>query len=271
MLHVHFRLDQARVMPPMATLPRALASALLLAAVARAADPLPAKCQAAADAFCATSCYPNLKSRPCGGPMIAADAAGGPHGGGWKCYSPSCLSANHSTYVGGGCFCSDDTQIRAVLHKQPGCAAPAPAPPPIPFGFAKALGDGMVLAAAPKQAMVWGFCDAGASVDVSIDGGATVKAAIGPDQATGALTTWRLKLPATKASFANHTITASSGGKTATLSGVLFGEVWICSGQVRVCLRHHLHTLVMPVAKAACRRNGTYLNTFFYNEPGAPE
>jgi hypothetical protein len=60
------------VMPPMATLPRVLAFALLLAAVARAADPLPAKCQAAADAFCATSCYPNLKSRPCGGPMIAA-------------------------------------------------------------------------------------------------------------------------------------------------------------------------------------------------------
>ena len=50
-----------------------------------AAVPLPPKCQAAADLFCAQSCYPLLKNRPCGGPMIAADAAHGPHGGGFKC------------------------------------------------------------------------------------------------------------------------------------------------------------------------------------------
>lgn len=192
---------------------------------------LPPHCQEAADQFCAESCYPQIKSRPCPGPLVAADAAGGPHGGGWKCYSPSCLSSNHSKYVGGGCFCSDDTQIRAVLHKQPGCTPPAPAPPPIPFGFAKALGNEMVLAAAPKQAMVWGFCDKGASVQVVLDGGPEIQATIGPDQATGALTTWKVKLPATKASFTNHTISASSAGKTVSLQNVWFGEVWLCSGQ----------------------------------------
>ena len=64
---------------------------------------------------------------------------------------------------------------------------------PSRFGFARVHGDGMVLAAAPKQAMVWGFCDEGAAVTVSLDGGAnTIKATIGPDQATGALTTWRV-------------------------------------------------------------------------------
>jgi sialate O-acetylesterase len=89
----------------------------------------------------------------------------------------------------------------------------------------------MVLAAAPKQSMVWGFCAPGASVDVALDGGASIPATIGPDQATGLLTTWRVKLPAMQASFQNHSITATSGGKTQALSNVLFGEVWICSGQ----------------------------------------
>ena len=62
----------------------------------------------------------------------------------------------------------------------------------MPFGFAKVHGDGMVLAAAPKPAMVWGFCDPGAAVTVSLDGAAAIKATIGPDQATGTLTTWRV-------------------------------------------------------------------------------
>ena len=52
---------------------------------------------------------------------------------------------------------------------------------PSRFGFARVHGDGMVLAAAPKQGMVWGFCDEGAAVTVSLDGGAnTIKATIGP-------------------------------------------------------------------------------------------
>ena len=98
------------------------------------------------------------------------------------------------------------------------------------FSFAKAVASGMVLAASPKRAMLWGFCPEGAKVDV-VFGGATLAATIGPDQAGGSLTTWRVLLPATAAGFAEHNISASSGGQTLTLSGVLFGEVWVCSGQ----------------------------------------
>jgi hypothetical protein len=109
-------------------------------------------------------------------------------------------------------------------------------PPPDPpvFSFAKAISDGMVLAAAPKQAMVWGFCKPGSRVTVILDdGGAAMAmaATVGPDQATGRTTTWRTLLPVTPASLANHTITATTGGVTLTLSRVLFGEVWVCSGQ----------------------------------------
>lgn len=55
---------------------------------------------------------------------------------------------------------------------------------------------------------------------------------IGADQATGATNTWRALLPATAASFQPHNITASYNGVTLSLTAVMFGEVWICSGYV---------------------------------------
>jgi len=102
---------------------------------------------------------------------------------------------------------------------------------PTPFVFAKALGDGMVLAASPKQAMVWGFCNPNSSVTVSLDGESVVMATVGPDQADGSLTTWRALLPATVGGFDKHRITATLDNDTILLSDVMFGEVWVCSGQ----------------------------------------
>ena len=40
------------------------------------------------------------------------------------------------------------------------------------------------------------------------------------------------KLPPTKASMQTYNITASSGKESVALADVLFGEVWVCSGQV---------------------------------------
>jgi hypothetical protein len=109
--------------------------------------------------------------------------------------------------------------------------APSPAPT---FSFAKAVGDNMILAAAPKQAMIWGFCDEGTKVTVNF-GGKLQAATIGPDQADGKLTTWRVLLPATAASFDKHNITATSANTTLHLADVMFGEVWVCSGIVACC------------------------------------
>ena len=98
------------------------------------------------------------------------------------------------------------------------------------FRFAATVGDGMILAAAPKRAMVWGFCAPGATVDVAF-AGSRYPATIAPDQATGALTTWRVLLPATASSFAQHSLNVTSGSETITLRDFMFGEVWVCSGQ----------------------------------------
>jgi len=116
---------------------------------------------------------------------------------------------------------------------------PPPSPPPAPpgpppqkgFSFASVVSNGMILAQAPKQAMVWGFVKPGATVTVQLDGGKLLPTKVGPDQATGSSNTWRALLPATAASFDNHTITATSGGVTLAVSNVMFGEVWVCSGQ----------------------------------------
>ena len=164
--------------------------------------------------------------------------------------SAACCAATSFTCTTATWHAADATCLGGDVNKQPSCPRdnawtsflvnyvpkPPPPPPPIPFGFAKVHGDGMVLAAAPKPAMVWGFCDPGAAVTVSLDGAAAIKATIGPDQATGALTTWRVLLPATAAGFTNHTIAATSAGKTVTLSGVLFGEVCTVYG-VRCAVR----------------------------------
>ena len=97
--------------------------------------PLPAACQAAVDALCASDCFPHIKARPCDGPLLGRLDAGkaGAKMAGWKCYSPSTLDpATRTAYVTGTCYCSRDAQIAAVLVATPGCPAPAPPPPPPP-------------------------------------------------------------------------------------------------------------------------------------------
>jgi sialate O-acetylesterase len=98
---------------------------------------------------------------------------------------------------------------------------------PSAFSFANTLGDGMVLQAAPKQAMVWGFVGNGSAVTVHF-GGEDIKAKIVQNIGYKA---WKALLPATAASFDAMTITATSGSSTISIKNVLFGEVWVCSGQ----------------------------------------
>ena len=101
------------------------------------------------------------------------------------------------------------------------------------FRLASVLGNGMVLASHPKQAMVWGFCRSDDEVKVLFNGH-TLRANVAPDHAIGDQTTWRVLLPATEASFDPYEITVISSVSTdynLTLSDVMFGDVWVCGGQ----------------------------------------
>jgi len=109
-----------------------------------------------------------------------------------------------------------------------------PPAPPAAFRFASSQGDNMVLQMAPAQATVWGFVGEGAAVTVTFNGQSiTAQASTWLNQST-----WLAKLPATKGIITaqgggaqEFNITATSGGATITLANVVFGDVWVCSGQ----------------------------------------
>jgi len=86
-----------------------------------------------------------------------------------------------------------------------------------------ALGSHMVLQRAPQRANIWGWTTAGATVSVTFND----KTYTATATAMGA---WNVLLDATPAG-GPHTITVMSGGTTTTLSDVLFGDVFVCSGQ----------------------------------------
>ena len=85
----------------------------------------------------------------------------------------------------------------------------------------------MVLQQAPQRAKVWGFAAAGEAVTVLLDG--MVVASSAPTDNEGR---WSAYLPATYGALNHeHQVVARTAKGEIGLEGVLFGEVWICSGQ----------------------------------------
>ncbi|WAR02032.1 SIAE-like protein [Mya arenaria] len=90
--------------------------------------------------------------------------------------------------------------------------------------FANYYNNHMVLQRAPQRANIWGFGTAGVAVSVKIDGLVVSTINVGADGV------WKTLLPATTAGGPhNVSVTSSDGG--AALSDVMFGDVWVCSGQ----------------------------------------
>ena len=75
------------------------------------------------------------------------------------------------------------------------------------------------------QAPVWGKADPGATVTVKPSWNGKVYSCI-----TGADGKWSVKIDTPKGSYKKYTVTISDG-EPLTLSNVLVGEVWLCSGQ----------------------------------------
>lgn len=114
------------------------------------------------------------------------------------------------------------------------------------FSFSHVYTDGMVLQREPHPASIWGWAAPGATVTLAVavavavtDPDATPRATplANPRSSATATATagpsgaWRASLPPQPASTAAVTVTATSGGTTLTLTDVLFGDVYVCSGQ----------------------------------------
>ena len=102
-----------------------------------------------------------------------------------------------------------------------------------PLAFASSFGDHAVLQQAPAQAVVWGFAPAALGVTLTLAGGGLSSKLYGRLQPFNATAyTWRVSLPPIAADHKPYSITIEqAGAPSATLRDVLFGEVWVCSGQ----------------------------------------
>lgn len=103
------------------------------------------------------------------------------------------------------------------------------------FNVSNTLGNGMVLqrfafdpsgGSPPQQAVVWGFGTPGTQVKTTVSGKATHNTTVGADGV------WRQALLPMPASIVPTDITFTDGAATnLALRDVLFGDVYICSGQ----------------------------------------
>jgi hypothetical protein len=109
--------------------------------------------------------------------------------------------------------------------------------------FANSLGSSMVLQQAPASAQVYGEGPAGQKLQVTLQhsaGGSVATAAASVSVTIGPDGRWVAKLPPVAAaipfsdSVEAYTVTAKSGQSSAVLEDVVFGDVIVCGGQVRV-------------------------------------
>ncbi len=91
------------------------------------------------------------------------------------------------------------------------------------FAFAGALGNDMVLQR-DAEINIWGTGKKGESVTVTFKS-STVNTTVGDDGK------WSVKLPAQEKDKNENTLTAESGGKSITLTGILVGDVYLLGGQ----------------------------------------
>ena len=102
------------------------------------------------------------------------------------------------------------------------------------FSLSETIGSNMVLQRAPARAHLWGWGTPGEKIMLQSSGITTV---------VGADARWSLIMAphAAGPAFGNGDLTLSSKETSVTLQNVLFGEVWLCTGQVlntsRACAR----------------------------------
>ena len=90
----------------------------------------------------------------------------------------------------------------------------------------------MVLQRAPASAVVWGFAPKGTTVTTTIGGTTITSTANSTTVGAPHCCVWRATLPPTAANATAQTISfAASTGERATLTDVLFGDVYVCGGQ----------------------------------------
>ncbi|XP_060553645.1 sialate O-acetylesterase-like isoform X2 [Ruditapes philippinarum] len=91
--------------------------------------------------------------------------------------------------------------------------------------------DHMVLQRAPARAILWGYADViGDTVNIIMNGVKIEQTTVQRSTKNGTEGFWKVKLPA-QTSPGPHAIQVNSSEGMLTFVNVMFGDVWICSGQ----------------------------------------
>ncbi|KAE8295520.1 Sialate O-acetylesterase [Larimichthys crocea] len=98
------------------------------------------------------------------------------------------------------------------------------------LSFASYYGDHMVLQKSPERAVLWGYGPEGTQVTVHLSGPMNQESLV-VNVTNG---TWYATLHPVEAG-GPYNVTASNENSTATLTDVLFGDVWLCGGQSNMC------------------------------------
>ncbi|KAK9520605.1 hypothetical protein VZT92_020478 [Zoarces viviparus] len=98
--------------------------------------------------------------------------------------------------------------------------------------FASYYGDHMVLQKSPESAVLWGYGPECAQVTVTLSGPSQQKTSL-VDVTNGI---WRVTLDPVEAG-GPYNVTAAAQSSTATLTDVLFGDIWLCGGQSNMWLQ----------------------------------
>ena len=110
------------------------------------------------------------------------------------------------------------------------------------FTFAMTYGSNMVLQRGPTKARIWGYgFNVGDSVTVNIIGGSEYQTIT--TEGSAGRPVWTVDMDPVEEG-GPYTITATSAECVITLENVLFGDVWICSGQSN--MQHRLDNIDDP-------------------------
>ncbi|XP_045199198.2 sialate O-acetylesterase-like [Mercenaria mercenaria] len=99
-----------------------------------------------------------------------------------------------------------------------------------PLSLASYYGDNMVLQKAPASSQIWGYADmVGSTVTVTLGDQVRVQTTVYMDNTIGR-NVWKVLLPPQQG-HGPVNITVTSGFESLTITNVMFGDVWLCSGQ----------------------------------------
>ena len=98
----------------------------------------------------------------------------------------------------------------------------------------------MVLQGAPQRTQLWGYGAANYTVGVRIDEKTVARTRVVKDG------TWSVRLPPMRTG-GPHNITVYSNEEEVSLHGVMFGDVWLCSGQSNMVFEMYKVTFLFMI------------------------